>query len=73
MNGSERYGVTIPNGPAAGDNSDCKVKAWADSLGIRFWYGDVVFDMDTWKSEQTYFFKNEQDKLIFLLKWRNTR
>lgn len=67
------YGVQVPGGPADTDASNEKVKAWADEMGIRFWYGATVMDPETWEFERTYFFKNEQDKLIFLLRWRNTR
>ena len=67
---SDRCGVRIHNGP---DSDDPKVKEWAKEHSIRFWYGDTIFDINTRKVEQTYFFKNEQDKLIFILRWSNTR
>ena len=70
---SERIGIVVPNGPSSNVESALKVKAWADSIGLRFWYGDPITNAITYQSERTYFFKNEQDKLIFLLRWRNTR
>ena len=64
------YGVRIPGCPI---NRDEEMQAWADSVGIRFWFGAYAMNPETWKWEQTYFFNNEQDKLIFLLRWSNTR
>lgn len=69
---SGRYGVKVPNGPRGADAME-EVEAWADSFGIRFWYGAFAMNPETWEWEQTYFFKNGQDKLIFLLRWSNTR
>ena len=70
---SERCGVVVPNGPSSNIESAIKVKEWADSVGFKFWYGDPIMNADTAQAERTYFFKNEQDKLIFLLRWSNTR
>ena len=64
------YGVLIPGCPV---NKEEEIEAWAAKAGIRFWYGAQAMNPETWEWEQTYFFKNEQDKLIFILRWSNTR
>ncbi len=61
------YRCNVPNGV-----SDEMVHDWAKELGYRVVGGSAVYNPHTFEPERTWFFENEEVKLLFLLKWSNT-
>ena len=47
-----------------------KVFNWATSIGMSLRVSDNVIDPRTFEPTKTWFFETEEDKVIFLLKWR---
>ncbi len=48
-----------------------EVYSWADEMGFKVDGGTVLINPWTFEPNRTWYFENEEVKLLFLLKWSN--